>query len=394
MKKKLMILGAGIYQVPLIQCAKRLGYETIAVSIPGNYPGFSIADHVLYINTTDAKAVCKAAQDFQISGIITTGTDVCLPTIGYVVDCLQLHGPDYACCCCAQNKISMKKCFIEHGVSTSCFKAFSDISKAKVFASKIGFPIMVKAPDLSGSRGVTKASNEVELSNAWERARACSHSSEIIIEKFVSGNEFGGHVIMNGNKVSDVILHNTTTSPYPYSAPIGHSLPSILPDSVQEKAKEELAKAAEALGCRDCVANADMILQNDEPFIIEMTARMGGTCLPENLSYCYQQDLYEYMIGQAVGERGSYGGKVVVPNAVALLQSAKDGTVKRIYVPESVEKNQALLDLHLDISVGDVVHAFKTGPDRIGHIIAKGESALSAEKTCQTLMRQIELEVE
>ena len=46
--KKIMILGAGIYQVPLIKTAKRMGLYTIVVSIPGNYPGFALADKVYY----------------------------------------------------------------------------------------------------------------------------------------------------------------------------------------------------------------------------------------------------------------------------------------------------------------------------------------------------------
>ena len=53
MKKKLLILGAGIYQVPLIETAKRMGLETIVASIPGNYPGFALADKVVYENTVD-----------------------------------------------------------------------------------------------------------------------------------------------------------------------------------------------------------------------------------------------------------------------------------------------------------------------------------------------------
>ena len=52
--KKLMIMGAGIYQVPLIKAAREMGIHTIAVSIPGKYPGFSYADEVLHINTTDS----------------------------------------------------------------------------------------------------------------------------------------------------------------------------------------------------------------------------------------------------------------------------------------------------------------------------------------------------
>ena len=46
--KKILILGAGIYQVPLIKTAKKLGIYTIVASIPGNYPGFELADKVYY----------------------------------------------------------------------------------------------------------------------------------------------------------------------------------------------------------------------------------------------------------------------------------------------------------------------------------------------------------
>lgn len=60
--KKLMILGAGIYQVPLIRKAREMGLETIAVSIPGDYPGFACADRVLYLNTRDSEGILKAAQ--------------------------------------------------------------------------------------------------------------------------------------------------------------------------------------------------------------------------------------------------------------------------------------------------------------------------------------------
>ena len=54
-----MILGAGIYQVPLIKKAKSIGYYTIVVSIPGDYPGFNIADEIAYIDTTDYLYVCE-----------------------------------------------------------------------------------------------------------------------------------------------------------------------------------------------------------------------------------------------------------------------------------------------------------------------------------------------
>ena len=74
--KKILILGAGIYQVPLIKTAKRLGIYSIAVSIPGNYPGFELADKVYYENTTDYEKVLDIAKAEDIDGIVTAGTDL------------------------------------------------------------------------------------------------------------------------------------------------------------------------------------------------------------------------------------------------------------------------------------------------------------------------------
>ena len=69
--KKLLILGAGIYQVPLIKTAKAMGIQTIVASIPGNYPGFEIADKVYYKNTTDYKKILEIAKEEGIDGYET-----------------------------------------------------------------------------------------------------------------------------------------------------------------------------------------------------------------------------------------------------------------------------------------------------------------------------------
>ena len=81
--KKLMILGAGIYQVPLIRKAREMGLCTIVVSIPGNYPGFALADQVCHLDTRDREGILKAAREAGISGICTAGTDVAVAAVGY-----------------------------------------------------------------------------------------------------------------------------------------------------------------------------------------------------------------------------------------------------------------------------------------------------------------------
>ena len=117
--KKLLILGAGRYQVPLIKRAKEMGLYTITCSIDGDYPGFKLADKVYYENITDAEAVLKVAQTEHIDAIATTGSDVGIPTLGKVCDAMGLPGVSYDAAKAASNKILMKQKFLQGGVRTA-----------------------------------------------------------------------------------------------------------------------------------------------------------------------------------------------------------------------------------------------------------------------------------
>ena len=120
--KKIMILGAGIYQVPLIKTAKKNGIYTIVVSIPGNYPGFAIADKVYYENTVDHETIMRLAKEEQIDGIVTAGTDVAVITIGKVCDEMGLKGLSAEAAEAATNKLIMKTCYEANGVNTARFR--------------------------------------------------------------------------------------------------------------------------------------------------------------------------------------------------------------------------------------------------------------------------------
>ena len=61
-QKKVMILGAGEGQLPFINICRKKGYYVIVVSIPGQYPGFKIADKSYYIDTRDKDAILQVAE--------------------------------------------------------------------------------------------------------------------------------------------------------------------------------------------------------------------------------------------------------------------------------------------------------------------------------------------
>ena len=82
--RKLMILGASYSQLPLYEAARRLGVSTVAVSTPGDWPGFQAADEFSYTDISDPQAVLAAAEKFKIDGIATCCLDAGVRSIGYV----------------------------------------------------------------------------------------------------------------------------------------------------------------------------------------------------------------------------------------------------------------------------------------------------------------------
>ena len=118
MQKKIIILGAGIYQVPLIRKARENGLYTIVCSIPGHYPGFRSADKIYYEDTTDKAKILDIAKKESISAILTTGTDSAVRTIGHVCQKLGLTGVSEQSAIWATDKYLMKQRFSSSGVRT------------------------------------------------------------------------------------------------------------------------------------------------------------------------------------------------------------------------------------------------------------------------------------
>jgi biotin carboxylase len=393
MKRKILIMGAGVYQVPLIRKARDMGLETIVVSPRGTYPGIPLADVFLDLDTTDADGILAAVRDLGISGVATTGTDVCVPSMGRIVDALGLPGTGHAAACRSMDKVLMKRAFRERQVPTASFDMFTDLAAARAFADRSGYPVMVKATDSSGSRGITKVDRPEAMEAAWDRARAISRSKQVIVEEFLSGLEFGAQAFVHGDRVAAVFPHGDTVTPAPYFTPIGHSMPTRLTGDQQSQVAVVIEQAVRAVGLRDCVSNVDLMLVDGQPKIIEIGARMGATCLPESISIYSGMDAYEHVIRLALGEHPPVSTTARQANASLLLRSERTGILAALEVPEEVREHPGLVDLQWDVSIGDPVRAFEVGPDRIGHLIVKADSAEDGERLVEHLASLLHIDV-
>lgn len=390
--KKLMIMGAGIYQVPLIKKAREMGIYTIVVSIPGNYPGFSLADKVIYENTVDYERVLEVARKEQIDGIVTAGTDVAVITIGKVCDELGLTGISFDAARIASNKIRMKKKYEEYGVRTARFREVSFEDDLYEKTGELNFPLIFKAVDSSGSRGIIRVNSREEFENARAVVKESTHTDHFIIEEFIEGKEFGAQAFVYRGEVKFILPHGDYVFQGDTGVPVGHFAPYELEDAVIADARLQLERAIRAMGLDNCAINADFILKDDKTYVLELGGRSGATCLAELVSIYYGFDYYEKIIQAALGEDTEFPLEHTVPNASMLLRSEKDGIIKSIENQNGPDED--ICGIQFDYQVGDAVKKFHVGPHRIGHVITKGETLDAAVDKLNEALGKIRIEVE
>lgn len=393
-KKKIMILGAGIYQVPLIKTAQRMGLFTIVVSIPGNYPGFALADKVYYENTVDEDTVLEIAIKEQIDGIVTTGTDVCIGTVGKVCDAMGLCGLSHNAAEIAVDKMLMKEKYEEFGVRTARFREVSfSCPDLKTAVSELNFPLIFKSVDSSGSRGIIRVDSFDDFEEATAYVKENTRKDYFLIEEFIEGEEFGAQAFVYNGQVSFILPHGDYVFHGDTGVPIGHFAPYCLGEDVIKDAKLQLTKAVKAMGLDYCAINADFILKDNQTYVLELGGRCGATCLAELVSIYYGFDYYEKILKAALGEDPDFDTTShAIPNASHLLMSTKDGIIKEQH--DLMQKDPNILEVQFDYNPGDSVNAFRVGPHRIGHIITKGNTLKEAQDLLKTAMDQIKIIVE
>ena len=78
--KKLLILGANVKQVQLIQAAKEEGYYVIVCDYDDSRPGITLADKVFSVSYIDFETVLSVAKQEQIDGVLGNN-DLAMPIV-------------------------------------------------------------------------------------------------------------------------------------------------------------------------------------------------------------------------------------------------------------------------------------------------------------------------
>ncbi|MDO5337390.1 MAG: ATP-grasp domain-containing protein [Eubacteriales bacterium] len=393
--KKILILGASYSLLPLIRAAKRLGYRTAAASIPGDYPGFAAADESCYADITDPEQVLKAAASVGADGIALCSMDIGLRSQGYVNSRLSLRGPSWETVQKCTDKYEMKKAFQCAGVHTSAFEKIYNEKDLERACARLRFPLIIKAVDQMGSRGVFKCETREEVFSYYKETQKATHKEYCILEEFLEGTMFGVEAMVENKKPVYILPVGNDLHRGNPPFPVGHYVPWEKEAELKEKIHAEVYKVMDALGADNCPMDFDMMLKDGEIYVIEATVRAGATALAELVGIHYGIDYYEAIVKLAMGEpvRELFVREPWqrTANITRILEAQKEGTVA--YFTADFPDDENVVELSFNIHPGDRVRRMKNGRDRIGQVIIKGQNVLECRERLEKLQKEIHVEV-
>ena len=392
MDKTILILGAGIYQAPLIRQAKAMGLRVLVASRPGPYPGFALADKVCTADTTDAEAVLDLARSEKIAGICTTGTDVALAALGRVAGALGLPGPSAAATAIATNKLLMRRAGQAAGARMPDFRAVRTAAEALTAARELGGPVMFKAVDSSGSRGIVKVRGIDDADSAVAKVRAATRHEAFLVEQFIEGTDCGAEAFVQQGRVVFLLPTGCTAFEGDAHVPIGHHLPHPEGLARLDDIRDQVERCVRAAGLDDCAMNFDFVINESGVHVIEFGARAGATCLPELVGIHCGFNYYEQILRAALGLGTTFGAPAGPACAATLLLADRDGTLREM--SDGNAPDPRTVDVAFDYRPGDRVRRFRVGPDRIGHLIVKGERLDESRADLERKRRGIRIVIE
>lgn len=288
--KKIVIIGANNFQMPLIIKAKELGYETHVFAWAEGAVGAAFADYFYPISIVEKDEILAKCQEIKPDAVISVASDLATLTVNYLADKLGLVGNSLECTRLSTNKYEMRKAFLANGVSVPKFAEVAGASEEEIAKIKdFSMPIIVKPTDRSGSRSINKIENWEEaesgkLKEAIEAAVEVSFEKKAIIEEYIDGEEFSAESISYRGKHTLLAVTRKRTTGAPHFIETGHIQPAGINNNMLEKVQKEVFAGLNSLQITNGASHAEFKITPDGKVkIIEIGARMGGDCIGSDL---------------------------------------------------------------------------------------------------------------
>lgn len=398
--RKLMILGAGPNQIPLIRAAKKNGYHVIVCDYSETAPGVPLADELCLVSIMDKEGVLQAAREKQVDGVISN-SEPAMPVVAYVGNAVGVPANSIQTISYMSDKTKFREILGANDFRVPKHGSAKNVEQARTLALEIGFPLMMKPAASSGSRGVRKMESFDQFDTSFQTALDFSRTDEVILEEYIENhcaNVTGGDIfVLDGEVVFYGLMSCIRDQKNAPLVPMGEMYPPVLTPSQEQEIKSELSRAVNVLGVRFGTVNVEIMLDSEgRVFFVELNPRNGGNMIPEELHLATGFDIFGATVTAAMGDglpeeckEAKAGNGAFVTYMVHTMET---GVLKQVSFSEFLAPH--IVGYYPDMMPGEQVEPFLSADKKIGVLMLRFDSVEQRDAMLEEIEDHILAELE
>ena len=292
----------------------------------------------------------------------------------------------------ARNKHRARDCFRKAGLPVPVYYRLPLYADERTEALSAPFPCVLKPLGLSASRGVIRTDNPLQFVEAFVRIRAILSAPEIRrlrnepdrylqVESFIPGREFALEgVLTDGRLHTFALFDKPDPLDGPYFEETIYVTPSSLPSAGQCRLFDATQEAVRALGLTQGPVHAEMRLNDQGVWMLEVAARpIGGLC-SRALRFNNGVPLEELILRHALGEDLSAAHLDGPSSGVMMIPIPKAGIFEDVEGVADAETVEGIEEITITAKRGQEFKKLPEGSSYLGFIFARGESPATTER--------------
>jgi biotin carboxylase len=313
--KKIVILGGGDNQIPLIKMAKEQGYYVVLCDFRDDVDGVALSDIHYQVNTLEYNEVANVCRLENPDGIISN-SEPAMPIVAAISETFGFVGNSRESIQTLMSKNLFRSLQKQLGCFIPDYYEVSTENELWDAIDKSTYPIIIKPAQCSGSRGSRRIDN-------YDRERIaavfsdCLHyttNGKVIVEKFIempSLTTIEGDVFLHHGSILYDGIFSTTRAEWAPMVPMTYTAPAVINSVQRAKITDTLGKVFDAAGVVHGEYNIEgYFTANNEFFIIEVNVRQGGHEIPLLIRDFTGIDYSRLLVTTAVGD-DTYWNEVV-----------------------------------------------------------------------------------
>ncbi len=404
MSKTLLIVSGGIEAVDAARRAKEMGHTVVVSDRDPEAPGFAFADSCLIADVYGANETASAAERYSRKIRKIDGRDLRrrrrTPHRRHGGAAAAHSRPAASCRGTGLRQAGDEKVLPQRRGECALVRRSLHPAGTAAHRHRARPRPGHQAVDSRGSRGVQRVAQVEDLAKAFWLARSHSPSERVMVEQYLDGPQVSTESI-----VLDGVCYTPGFSDRNYEylekyAPFfienGGDLPSHLPQTIQQKVKELVGRAASAMGVTSGTVKGDIVVHKGEPYVIELAARLsGGFFCTREIPLNTGVDFIGAAINIALGEPVA-AADLEPRHQHAVVQRyafPAPGTVTAVDGAEAARAVPGIAEVVITAKAGDVIPPAGDKRPSAAMVLATGPSHDAALKAANDALALIRIQI-